>query len=111
MCPTMKKLKSWLMQLLKREINIPVRIFADCIHFRLSNQIYIESEKDVRDISNQIRQIEDSLKKDFGPEEEFATLEGQCFESRDHEYIYKLCPFDRTVQIPLSSSMETNLGK
>lgn len=72
---------------------------------------YSESEKDVRDISNQIRQIEDSLKKDFGTEEEFATLEGQCFELRDHEYIYKLCPFDRTVQIPLSSSMETNLGK
>ncbi|XP_066256480.1 glucosidase 2 subunit beta [Euwallacea similis] len=72
---------------------------------------YSEAEKDVREIKDQIRQIEESLKNDFGSEEEFASLEGQCFEYHDHEYIYKLCPFDRTVQIPKSSSMETNLGR
>ncbi|ENN75729.1 hypothetical protein HUJ04_006358 [Dendroctonus ponderosae] len=72
---------------------------------------YSESEKDVRTITDEITRLEDSLKKDFGVEEEFASLEGQCFDYQDHEYIYKLCPFEKTLQIPKSNSMETNLGR
>lgn len=71
----------------------------------------LESEKDLRAITDEITRLEDSLKKDFGLEEEFASLEGQCFDYQDHEYIYKLCPFEKTVQIPKSNSMETNLGR
>ncbi|CAG9766825.1 unnamed protein product [Ceutorhynchus assimilis] len=72
---------------------------------------YDDADRDVKSINDQIRQIEESLKKDFGPEEEFASLEGQCFEFKNLEYTYKLCPFEKTVQIPNSNSMETSLGR
>jgi len=42
---------------------------------------------------------------DFGPDEEFFVLKGQCFEKRDEQYKYKLCPFDRSDQDG------TNIGK
>nr|XP_023017571.1 glucosidase 2 subunit beta-like [Leptinotarsa decemlineata] len=71
---------------------------------------YQEAERQVRDIENEIKDIQSYLQKDFGQEEEYATLEGQCFDYEDLEYIYKLCPFDRTTQQPKSGAADTRLG-
>ena len=56
------------------------------------------------------KELENSLKYDYGAEDEFLPLHGQCFEYTEREYTYKLCPFDVATQRPKDGHGETNLG-
>ncbi|XP_047427427.1 glucosidase 2 subunit beta [Mugil cephalus] len=68
------------------------------------------AEKALREVDDQIRNLEKEISFDFGPSAEFAYLYSQCYELSTSEYIYRLCPFNRVSQKPKFGGSETNLG-
>ncbi|KAM6957666.1 glucosidase 2 subunit beta [Aplochiton taeniatus] len=69
-----------------------------------------ESERALREMDDQIKNLEKEISFDFGPNAEFAYLYSQCYELTTGEYVYRLCPFNRVTQKPKFGGSETNLG-
>jgi protein kinase C substrate 80K-H len=69
-----------------------------------------EVDSNIRSMESDIESTRKKLELDVGPNGEFADMIEKCFEYEDREYIYKLCPYDRTVQKSKSSQQETTIG-
>ncbi|XP_039750628.1 glucosidase 2 subunit beta [Pararge aegeria] len=70
-----------------------------------------DAERTVREIESNIRTFQQNLEKDYGLQQEYATLDGQCLEYEDKEYIYKLCLFQKVTQKSKNGGMEVGLGE
>uniref|UniRef100_UPI0037E7FE42 glucosidase 2 subunit beta n=1 Tax=Semicossyphus pulcher TaxID=241346 RepID=UPI0037E7FE42 len=69
-----------------------------------------EAERHLREVDDQIKNLDKEISFDFGPDAEFAHLYNQCYELTTGEYIYRFCPFHRVSQKPKLGGSETNLG-
>ena len=66
--------------------------------FEEAETLYNEAKNRHDGVKRQLEDVRKLNNIDFGAEEEFFALKGQCFEKRDEQYTYKLCPFDRSDQ-------------
>lgn len=59
---------------------------------------YDESSGKLSKIQSRISSLSDKLKLDFGPEKEFYSLHGRCFDTKQKLYVYKVCPYKKATQ-------------
>ncbi|KFK27191.1 hypothetical protein AALP_AA8G347700 [Arabis alpina] len=59
---------------------------------------YDESSSKLNKIQSRISSLEKKLKQDFGPEKEFYSFHGRCFESKQGKYTYKVCGYKEATQ-------------
>lgn len=59
---------------------------------------YDESSDKLSKIQSRISSLTQKLKHDFGPEKEFYSFHGHCFESKQNKYVYKVCPYKKATQ-------------
>ncbi|KAH9788977.1 glucosidase 2 subunit beta [Citrus sinensis] len=59
---------------------------------------YDESSDKLSKIQSRISSLTQKLKHEFGPEKEFYSFYGHCFESKQNKYVYKVCPYKKATQ-------------
>jgi len=75
-----------------------------------ARKAYDEASNGLRDLEREVRDLKDMANGDYGEQNEFLPLKGQCFEFKNNEYVYKLCPFDSCSQRGAHGGSETRMG-
>ncbi|CAG8432966.1 11027_t:CDS:10 [Diversispora eburnea] len=68
------------------------------------------AEKDRKELENKINDLKIKLSKDHGKQDEFAKLDGECFEYDSGEYTYSICMFGAATQKSNKDHSSTHLG-
>ena len=69
-----------------------------------------EALRKVSDLEVKIRDAEQFIEFDYGPDHAWAALKGQCFDLDENQYTYRLCMFDKTTQKDRNSHHDVSLG-
>lgn len=75
-----------------------------------NSQLLEQYKRELSEKESAIKRIEEEIKSDYGPSQVFFPLKGQCYNFKDREYTYTLCPFERATQESVSG-MQTELGR
>lgn len=75
-------------------------ILYKCVtHFisesKKAHKLFEEADRKAKDLQYQLYDLRKSINKNFGPENEFAALDGQCYKLINGEYVYQLCLFEK----------------
>ena len=68
------------------------------------------ARNDLSSSQNALRDGQNDLEKDYGLDDIFRALKGQCISGDVGEYTYEHCFMDRTKQKPKRGGGETNMG-
>ncbi|GFP95651.1 glucosidase 2 subunit beta [Phtheirospermum japonicum] len=104
---------SWLDKLQKKVKSIfqAVNVFQKPVNISEAAHVrkeYDQSSAKLSKLQSRISNLKHKLKQDFGPEKEFYSFYGQCFETKQNKYVYKICPFKEASQVEGYST--TRLG-
>ncbi|KAK4791123.1 hypothetical protein SAY86_031536 [Trapa natans] len=94
---------SWLEKIQRTIRNILQTINAFCSPWDKSEAARVRKEYDelstkLSNMQSRISSLSKKIKLDFGPEKEFYSLYGHCFETKENKYVYKVCPFKQATQ-------------
>ncbi|KAJ7980599.1 Glucosidase 2 subunit beta [Quillaja saponaria] len=97
---------SWLEKIQQTVRNVfqAVNLFQTPVNQSEAAQVrkdYGESSAKLSKIQSRISSLTKKLKHDFGPEKEFYSFYGRCFEGKEgkeSKYVYKVCPYKQASQ-------------
>eukprot|EP00485_Elphidium_margaritaceum_P015540 CAMPEP_0202728470 /NCGR_PEP_ID=MMETSP1385-20130828/185640_1 /ASSEMBLY_ACC=CAM_ASM_000861 /TAXON_ID=933848 /ORGANISM="Elphidium margaritaceum" /LENGTH=566 /DNA_ID=CAMNT_0049394719 /DNA_START=246 /DNA_END=1946 /DNA_ORIENTATION=- len=76
---------------------------------RTARDAYNSVDREIRNLENDLKEIDKVLRgNDFGDQDVFASLLGECYAAKIGKYEYEFCPFNKATQKEGHSS--TNLG-
>lgn len=71
----------------------------------------LKAEEDsLENIRNQLRQHQEDLARNYGPDDVFRALQGRCISKDSGEYTYELCWLELTKQKSRRGGAETGMG-